>query len=589
MSAVPVLKEVAPPLTREAAVPKVADVLVSYLAAEGVTAVFGVPGGNLVPFYEALADSPTVRPILCKHEEGGAFMADGYARVSHRLGVCCGIAGPGATHALTGISGAYADSSPVVLISGQVATNAFGRGAIQDSTGLGVDLVELFRPVTKMSAMIVNADSTPRIVEQALRTAWAGRPGPVHLNLPCDVATMPVKDARPAVQSRYRSASQPCDFLEVARAASQLNHAKAPAILAGNGIHLTGAWDELRYLAEGAGIPVATTPKGKGGFPENHPLSLGVFGFGGHQRATNYLTTEADALLVIGSSLGEFQTNAWDVRLGARGPIIQIDIDPTNIGRNYPVSTTIVSDARMAIVAIDAELSKLGVANRRPKTLPPHIQAIPAWLDAGRADSQSIPIKPQRMAASLRRVLPDDALVFTDIGNCLSWMIQYYEVRQPGTFFLNLGMACMGWAGPASIGGQFAAPDQTVVAVMGDGAFAMSGMEIHTAVEHDLPVVWIVLNDGGFGMVDQGESLIRGHRISPSRYRRPIDAGRVAEALGAKAFHVESPDLFEEVVREAVRLRRPCVVDVRIDATEVPATLRMRTESLRRMFKADAP
>jgi acetolactate synthase-1/2/3 large subunit len=587
MSAVPVLKEVAPPRVRAAVAPKVADVLVSYLAAEGVTCVFGVPGGNLVPFYEALADSPSVKAILSKHEEGGAFMADGYARVGHRLGACCGIAGPGATHALTGIAGAFADSSPVLLISGQVATNAFGRGAIQDSTGLGIDLVEMFRPITKMSAMIVNADSTPRIVEQALRTAWAGRPGPVHLNLPCDVATMPVNNSRPIEQSRYRAVSQSCDFLEVARAASQLSNAQRPAILAGNGVNLTGAWDELRYLSEGAGIPVATTPKGKGAFPENHPLSLGVFGFGGHQRATSYLTTEADALLVIGSSLGEFQTNAWDARLGARGPLIQIDIDPTNIGRNYPVSTSIVSDARMAIVAIDAELSKLSKGRRGAQALSAGILAIPPWLDTNRATSQAVPIKPQRMAAGLRRVLPDDALVFTDIGNSLSWMIQYFEVRQPGTFFLNLGLACMGWAGPASIGGQFAAPDQTVVAVMGDGAFAMTGLEIHTAVEHDLPVVWIVLNDSGFGMVDQGESLIKGRRISPSRYRQPINAAAVAQAVGATAFRVDAPDEFEVAVREAVRLRRPCLVDVRIDATEVPGTLRMRTESLRKMFTAD--
>lgn len=588
MSVAAALREVAAESVKPAEAPKVAELLVSYLAAEGVTCVFGVPGGNLTPFYAALYGSSSVKAILSKHEEGGAFMANGYARVGRRLGVCCGIAGPGAIHALTGVAAAAADSTPLLIVSGQVGTTAFGRGAAQDSTGLGVvDLVELFRPVTKLSSMIVNAASMPRLIEQALRVAWMGRPGPVHLNLPCDVATFPVAGAQPVEQARYRRVSQVCDFAELSRAATQLAHAKAPAILAGNAINIAGAWDELRNLAEGAGIPVATTPKGKGAFPESHPLSLGVFGYGGHQRATSYLCEQADALLVVGSSLGEIQTNGWDARLGARGPLIQIDIDPTHMGRNYPVSTAILADARIAVGALDAELAKLPSPHRRETRLPESILSIARWLDTARAESDASPIKPQRMAASLRRVLPDDALIFTDIGNSHLWMTEYYEVRQPGTYFQNLGLTCMGWAGPASIGGQLAAPDRTVVAVMGDGAFAMTGMEIHTAAEYDLPVVWIVANDGGFGMVDQGESLVMGRRISASRYRRPIDAAGVAEALGARAFRADSPDRFEEAVREAVTSQRPCVVDARIDASETPGALRMRTDSLRQMFDAE--
>ena len=180
-----------------------------------------------------------------------------------------------------------------------------------------------------------------------------------------------------------------------------------------------------------------------------------------------------------------------------------------------------------------------------------------------------MPIKPQRLATSLRRALPPDALLFLDIGNCLSWIIQYFDVHEPGTFFSNLGLACMGWSIPAAIGGQLAAPDRTVVAVVGDGAFAMMGMEIHTAVEYDLPVIWIVLNDSGLGMVSQGETLLRGRRMSPSRFTRTIDAAGVAEALGVIAFRVDAPeDTFEDVLRQAQKLRRPCLIDVRIDASE---------------------
>jgi acetolactate synthase-1/2/3 large subunit len=564
--------------------PNAADVLVSSLEAAGVRCVFGVPGGNLVPFYEALSRSTAVRPILCKHEEGGAFMADGYARVSRGLGVCCGIAGPGATHALTGIAGAYCDSLPVLLISGQVATNVFGRGAIQDSTALGIDLVEMFRPVTKLSTMIVNGESTPRIVERALRTALTGRPGPVHLNLPGDIAKARLPHAPPPRSFRHLPATQPSDS-ELMRAVALLEQAESPAILAGNGVNLVGAWAELRRLAECAGIPVATTPKGKGAFPEDHPLSLGVFGFGGHLRAARHLAGGVDVLLVVGSSLGEFQTNAWDVRLAPSRALIQIDIDPREIGKNYPAEVGLIGDARLSLAALAAELTARNAPPAPATSIPSHLLTIPRYIDEDLAVSNAAPIKPQRVAASLRRVLPDNALVFVDIGNCLSWMIQYFEVREPGTFFLNLGLACMGWSIPAAIGGQLAAPERTVVGVVGDGAFAMMGMEVHTAVEHDLPIVWVVLNDSGFGMVDQGESLMMGRSVSPSRYRHPIDAAAVAQALGAKGFRVDAPDAFEETVREALDLRRPCVIDVRIDPSEVPGTLRMRTDSLRRMFE----
>lgn len=567
--------------------PKAIELLLEHLADEGVRHIFGVPGGNLVPLYEAIADRPDMQAVLSKHEEGGACMADGYARVSRSLGVCCGIAGPGATHALTGVAGAYADSVPVLFLSGQVATSVFGRGAIQDSTALGVDLVEMFKPVTKLSTMVVNADSCGRIARHAIRTAFTGRPGPVHLNLPGDVSKTRVSATLHEPHAHYRPHSLPIDLLEAARAAQLLAEAKSPAILAGNGVNLVGAWDELRQLAERGGIPVATTPKGKGAFPSHHPLSLGVFGFGGHVRAQKYLTEDVDVLLVVGSSLGEFATNAWDTRLSPRTALIQIDIDPREIGKNYSPEVGIVADARMALASIEAKLIQLGPP-QRPATLPARLLPIPALIEAEAMDSDATPLAPQRVVSALRSTLPDDAIVFLDIGNCISWMVQYFEVRQPGNFFVNLGLACMGWSVPASIGGQFAAPDRTVVGVLGDGAFAMLGMEVHTAVEYRLPIVWVVLNDGGYGMVDQGDQLVLGRGVCPARFQQTIDVAGVARSLGARGLVIETAEQLENALRDAIEWREgPVVLDVRIDPSIVPPTLRMRTDSLRRMFEAN--
>lgn len=574
------------PEAAAAVAPRAVDVLLQYLEVEGVTCMFGIPGGNLLPLYEAMADrAGPIRPILTKHEEGGAFMADGYARVSRSIGVCCGIAGPGATHALTGVAGAFVDSVPMLFLSGQVATNVFGRGAIQDSTDLGVNLVEIFRPVTKQSTMLVNAASTPRIVQMALRTALSGRMGPVHLNLPGDVSKASVNpELVGAVGTRLSDKS--VDSHEIARAASLLAQAKRPAILAGNGVNLTGAWAELQALAERLGIPVATTPKGKGAFPENHPLALGVFGFGGHSRAMQYLAGEVDTLLVVGSSLGEFQTNAWDKKLKPSQALIQIDVDAREMGKNYPVDVAIIADARVALGALDAELARMGVRGTPGASLPESLRDIPFVLEGEMLESDALPLKPQRVVGSLRRLLPEDALVFVDIGNCIAWMVHYFEVRTPGTFFMNLGFACMGWSIPAAIGGQLARPEATCVSVLGDGAFAMMGMEIHTAVEYALPVVWVVLNDSGFGMVEQGDKLVTGRSTCPARYQTTIDVCTVARGLGAASFRVRTPDEFDAALTEALAMNRPCVIDARIDPVEIPAPGRVRAETLRNMFEA---
>lgn len=555
----------------------VAELLVQKLEREGVRHVFGVAGGAIVPFYEALSASASMTPIFNKHEEGAAFMADGYARVRRGLGVCCATAGSGATNALTGIACAGADSVPLLFISGQVSTESFGRNAFQESTAFGIDVVDLYRPVTKLSALVGHAESAGRLFDRAIRTSLDGRQGPVHLSLPGNVARQPAGAEAPASRcAEVRAAT--VDLDAVARAAQLLATARQPVILAGHGVEAGGAADELRRFAERLRIPVATTPKAKGVLPEDHPLSLGVIGtLGGHTLARSYLFSDlADVLLVIGSSLGEMQTYGWDPLLVQGKAVIQIDVDGERIGTSYPVDLAVVADARAALRALDAEFATRAIPGvaARPHGLAAQRALHPRHVDAPKMLSAAVPIKPQRLIAGLTRILPDDALVFMDSGTILLWLLHYHEVRRPHTFFTNQGLSSMGWALSAAIGGKLAAPDQPAVALMGDSAFLMNGVEIHTAVHHRIPVVCVVLNTSGHAMVEPGDASTVGRAVCPSRFRVPVDLAAMARSLGAVGLRVETPSGFEEALAVALRSDRPCVLDVLVDRSEVLAMLK---------------
>ena len=564
--------------------------LLKYLEAEGSQCIFGLPGGPLMPLYEALFESGRIRPIIAKHEEGAAFMADGYARVSGRLGLCCTTAGPGATNALTAIACAHRDSVPVLIVTAQVATAAFGKAAAQESSPLGIDIVELYRAVTKCSLMLVAPGKMGDMTRFLLRRSLTGRPGPIHLNVPADMMKRPVADDvwRP---EQYRPQPELFDRHSVREAAHLLLAARRPAILAGYGVHLARAYKELRTLAERLAIPVATTPKAKGVFPEDHPLSLGVFGLAGSPQADAILLSgETDLLLVVGSSLGEASTHAWDPRLAQGRSLLQIDVDPTEIGRNYPARVGLVGDAKRIIMEIGFQLEREVQRMDPGPDLAARLIAVqdvkrthPRFIDAGSMDDVSLPLKPQRVVTEMRRALPDDAVLFVDIGNVMAWAIHYFEVRLPGSFFINMGFGSMGHGVAAAIGGKLAAPHRPVAALVGDGDFAMNGMEVHTAVENDIPVIWVVLNNGGFGMVHLGETRQFKGKFNTGLFRRPLDIVKMAEALGALAFKAERPGEVEKFIRMGLAADRPTVIDARIDANACPPAA-VRIETLERFF-----
>jgi len=551
--------------------------LLEILEREGVEYIFGVPGGPLTALFEAMQDRGKIRLVLAKHEGGAAFMAASYARVSHRLAVCCATSGPGATNALTGVASAHADSLPLLFLTGQVGTGVFDKGAIQESSTFGLDLVSLLQPVTKLSAMFTNPERIPDLVRAAIRAATSGRPGAVHLNMPADMLRQRVRTM--VVRAARDQPSAVLDSAALERAATALRKAERPCLLAGHGVALAGAEAELLKLARVARVPVMTSPKGKGVFPENDPLSLGVLGFAGHERAENYLQSGAiDLLLIVGTSLNEFVTNAWTLPITGAHQLVQIDIDPMMLGKNYPVDILVVGDAQVALAELLALASDPGARDFGPFN--DVLEKTPRYLAAEAIDSDAVPLKPQRLMKELRAAMPDDVPLFVDNGNSIIWGVHYFEIRSPRTFFVDLGLASMGAAVAGVVGGALGAPGRHAVALVGDAAFAMNGFEVHTAVDEHLPIVWVVLNNNGHGMVRQGDQLMRGRDLGASQFKYPLDSAGVGQALGARGQRVTTPAELRQALAEALAHSGPTVIDVLIDPEEVAPTLARRVQTL---------
>jgi acetolactate synthase-1/2/3 large subunit len=437
--------------------------------------------------------------------------------------------------------------------------------------------------------MFPSADRIPDMVKTSIRVAKSGRPGAVHLNMPADMLRRPVP--RKAVAPSPRKSSRAMDWSALQTAFRLLLEAKRPCLLAGHGVSLAGASEALLRFARAANIPVMTSPKGKGVFPETDPHWLGVLGFGGHELAEKYLQSgDIDALLVIGSSLNEFVTNAWSLPIASQHRLIQIDIDPTVIGRNHAVDVAVAADARTALL----ELTRLFEIGQPPERdfapLTELRESTPRYLAAAAAESEACPLKPQRLMRELRRAMPDDAMLFVDNGTSIIWGVHYFEVRERETFFIDLGLASMGSAVAGAVGGALAAPARRAVALVGDAAFAMNGFEVHTAVEQKLPVIWVVLNNNGHGMVHQGDKLMRGRDLGASRFNREVDSAGVARALGAYGVQVSSPSELRRALEEAfARTDGPTVIDAVIDPEEMAPTLARRVQTLAGFMTSKRP
>jgi acetolactate synthase-1/2/3 large subunit len=554
------------------------DVLVKYLEREGVEYLFGVPGGHLLPLYDSILKAGTIKPILTKHEAGAAFMAYGYAATSGKIGVCCGTVGPGATNLVTGVASAYMDSVPMLVLTAQVGTTAIGKGALQEGAGVGrtIDQVGLFEKMTKMSIMEVRGSNLPYTLQRALRLAQTERPGPVHIDLPADVQGETIEADIAPISSYRLVANKAIDLEQIKLMADYLVGADKPVILAGYGLASGKRSGALVKLAERLQLPVATTLRAKGVFPEDHSLALGCVGLYGTRAANSYLRSGLDVLLALGTSFHEFTSHCWDPAFIPSKALLQIDIDPAEIGKNYPVTNAIAGDANIALEALLAATE----GKQRSGEAILAFKSDKEYFQEESMTSDAVPIKPQRLMRELASVLPRDAVVFADIGNTLTWAERYLPCYPEGRFVTLTGLAAMGSATAAIIGGKLGRPQSPAICLCGDGDFHMTGMEVATSADHAIPVTWIILKNSRLGMIHDVQSVSYQNRYIASTFS-DTDFAALAQALGGEGYTVEKPDEISEVVTEALQKQKPAVIEVVIDKSEKPPT-KPRMLALRR-------
>jgi len=563
-----------------------ADILVKYLENEGVEYIFGVPGSHLLPLYDALYKNGNIKPILAKHEAGAAFMAYGYAVTSGKIGVCCGTVGPGATNLITGVASAYMDSVPVLALTAQVGTTAIGKGALQEGAGIGrtIDQVALFEKITKLSTMELRAKNLPDTIRRALRVALSGRPGPVHIDLPADVQGESIEDKILPVRNYRYVAQNNVDSAQIKAAADYLRSASKPAILVGYGAASSSDdANSLVGLAEQLHIPVATTLRAKGLFPEDHPLALGCVGLYGTRAANSYLRSGVDVLLSFGTSFHEFTSHCWDPAFIPSRALIQVDIDPIEIGKNYPITLALVSDVRAVLKAL---VNEIGDAQRLGEDMGKFKDSHEYYTEDAMT-SDSVPVKPQRLMKELRDSLPRDVVVFADIGNTLTWAERYFQVYLEGRFFALSGLAAMGSATAACIGGKLGRPKSPVVCMCGDGDFHMTGMEVATAATHGIPVIWVILKNNRLAMIHDVQSVSYQNRYISAAFS-DTDFVSLARALGGEGYRAEKPLEVGPIVKEALQKQAPVVIEVAIDNNEMPP-MKPRMLALRRSLGIPDP
>lgn len=543
-----------------------AEFLLRCLRDQGLGHVFLVPGGHIDPLVAELGKGVGLQPIVAAHEEGAGFMADGFARVSGRFGVCMCIGGPGAGNILPAAIAAMSDRSRVLFITGDVPTTLQGRGAFQDGSMEGTRDSELLQLVTRFSEEVELISQFPRQLAAAFRAMGGVPPGPVHLSIPTDLQTaeLPADNVFPSPSAEP---SRPVDIAALTDAARRvLAGAGKLAILAGRGCVASGAGEQLRGFAETYEVPVATTFAAKGVLPYDHRLCLGMFGYAGTNRAiTALLGGDLDVLLVLGSSMNLRDTLFWSRELATRTQIVQIDIDPTMLGRDYPVPHTIVGDCRQTLEQLckfaNEELRPLAQSASGRRQWTAKLKALPAHFDTHNQTSDATPIHPARLISEMRRALPRDTILFVDSGAHRAFAGHYWESFGPGGVRSATNLGPMGWAIPAAIGGKLARPDTPVAVITGDGCMRMHGMEIATAARYRVPVLFVVSNNSSLGNVylrAKKENL----GAAEMTLLPEVDWAAFGRVLGADGARVERPEDLAAALQAAARASGPFVLDV---------------------------
>jgi len=559
-----------------------AEIIADYLIHKKVPYIVGVSGHGIMGMLDAFFDrKDKIKTFSLHHESAGPYIADAYYRITHRPLAAYASCGPGSSNLYIGVAAAQVDSSAMLVITGNVATSHWNKGTFQESAQyFQGDFVNSLRPYVKRSFQPTRADMLPASLRQAFDLMETGQTGPVHLDVPFNVFREPIdrialeKEMWPP-QKRGRSGA---DMKFIREALQLLSSATRPLIVAGHGVQLAEAEPELQALAEFLQIPVANTPMAKDVFDNGHPLSLGQLGRNGTYHG-NGASRSADVILAIGTSFDDRSTSAWLPGHTYNFPktkLIHIDSDPSQIGKNFPVTLGIVGDACIVL----QQLIDTARESSQPK---PRYEAwladIKRWQEkwvahqARHQHSDAKPIRPERFIYDLRRILPEDAILVADIGLHHNWLISEWQPRRPRSFLHNWGFGSMGFGVAAPIGAKLAAPDRPVVSVCGDGGFLMLPSAILTAVEYNLPVVWIVWNNYGYVSIRDVQSATLGaNREIATSFRNDrtgelftTDFAMMARSMGANGVVVEEPRDFAEQLEQAIRSERPTVLDVRMD------------------------
>ncbi|MCQ2737413.1 MAG: acetolactate synthase large subunit [archaeon] len=532
------------------------EAIIKALKNQGVDTVFGYPGGQIIPFYDMLYDTD-LRHILVRHEQCAAHAAEGYARASGKIGVCLATSGPGATNLVTGIANAYMDSSPIIAITGQVPIHLIGNDAFQEA-----DIIGITMPITKHAYQIKSADDIPSVINSAFEISSSGRPGPIIIDVPKEIQEADLSDyIEGAIKTPGYNPTLKGNNKQIKKVAKMIKGAKKPIILAGGGVIIANATEELNTFAKLIKAPVCTTLMGKGAIDETDELAIGMLGMHGREVA-NQSVNKCDLLIAIGCRFSDRTTGKLEDFI-PNSKVIHIDIDPAEIGKNVDVDIPVVGDAKIVLSSLIKELEGNSPDN--------------SWLDGiikfkksaiPRVSYSDIPLKPQQVIKEISQAITEDTIVTTDVGLNQMWSAHFLDITKPRKFISSGGLGTMGFGFPSAIGAKLACPDDPVVAVVGDGGFLMVCQELATVKEYDIPVIVTILNNRKLGMLYQWQNLLYDKRLSETDLGNSPDFVKLAESFGIKGVSITKPGETEKAVSKAIKDNEAIVLDITVEKNE---------------------
>ena len=535
------------------------EAIIESLKKMGVETIFGYPGGQTIPFYDMLYDAD-INHILVRHEQAAAHAADGFARASGKVGVCLATSGPGATNLVTGIATSFMDSSPIVAITGQVPTHLIGNDAFQEA-----DIIGITMPIVKHSYQPKNPNLIPSIIKTSFDIAISGRPGPVLIDVPKEVQEGELTEFNDdLIQTPGYNPTLKGNPRQIKKACELIKQAKRPLILAGAGVILANATEELNEFAHLINAPVMTSLLGKGAIDEYDELALGMLGMHG-RKVSNDSINECDLLIAIGVRFSDRTTGRLDSFVPDSN-VIHIDIDPAEIGKNVDVDLPIVGDAKNILNSLNDLFKGYKVTND-----------VNSWTDKikqrkvdllPRVTYDDVPLKPQAVIKEISEVLTADSILTTDVGQNQMWAAHFYNTQKPRKFISSGGLGTMGFGFPSAIGAKVACPEDPVVSINGDGGFLMVCQELATVYDYDLPVIAIVLENRTLGMVYQWQSLLYNNRHSQTVFKDSPDFVKLAESFNINAERITKPGETKEALSKAIKDNEAILLDIVIDSEE---------------------